>query len=191
MTRIENHSPREADRERELSSVAVDVLEQSKTLLTSLPDGLSFVKESVYVPKSNIAKHVRHIIDHYRLLFASRLETSHTENVAWVVDYDSRERNIAMETNKDVAIQEIERIQAIILNANIPLSTPVQLRALVSCASEEESEFESNYGRELWFCVHHTIHHHALIKAICIEHGIGIPDSFGLAPSTQKYYQKP
>ncbi|KAK9703694.1 hypothetical protein K7432_010595 [Basidiobolus ranarum] len=179
-------------KERELCFIAAEVLEQSKTLLNSLPNENSFVKESTYVPKSNIAKHTRHLVDHYRLLFVNLPDNSniHKGHSSWGVDYDSRDRNVPMETDKNVAIQEIEKLQFKILSTCIPLSTPVVVRAVIDSGSEEESEFQSNYGRELWFCIHHAIHHHALIKAICIEHGIDIPNSFGVAPSTQKYNQQ-
>ncbi|KAK9729650.1 hypothetical protein K7432_000163 [Basidiobolus ranarum] len=192
MTKNTSVPTEKTDKDYELGSVAAEVLQQSKALLESLPDALLFTKESVFVPKSNIAKHVRHLVDHYRLLLVNKPDTPCIQNgqTIWAVDYDSRDRNVPMETDKQIAIQEIEKLQTKILNNTMSLDTPVRLLAIVNSTEDKESEFLSNYGRELWFCIHHAIHHHALIKVICIEHKIDIPEEFGVAPSTQKHYQK-
>ncbi|ORX91896.1 hypothetical protein K493DRAFT_226913 [Basidiobolus meristosporus CBS 931.73] len=180
------------ERQNELRAIAVEILEQSKALLNSLPKD-SFTKESTFVPKSNVAKHVRHLADHFRLLLANKPEgTSCVSNghAAWTVDYDARDRNVPMETDVEVAIKEIEKLQSKLLNSDISLETPVHLLAIVNSTDDSRSEFPSNYGRELWFCIHHAVHHHALIKVICIEHKIEVPEEFGVAPATQNYNQK-
>ncbi|KAG0380501.1 hypothetical protein BGX24_007696 [Mortierella sp. AD032] len=46
--------------------------------------------------------------------------------------------------------------------------------------------FQSTFGRELWFCSLHAVHHFAMIKVICAEFGMPLTEGFGVAPSTLK-----
>ena len=50
----------------------------------------------------------------------------------------------------------------------------------------EEICYQSTFGRELNFCVHHAYHHCASMKMIAEDGGFGhaVPIGFGVAPST-------
>ena len=43
----------------------------------------------------------------------------------------------------------------------------------------------TNFLRELAFVTHHGVHHLAMIKVICLNYGVDLPENFGMAPSTQ------
>ena len=54
--------------------------------------------------------------------------------------------------------------------------------------TEKEIDFSSNFLRELGFVSHHSVHHMAIIKVLCQNHGVTLPINFGVAPSTQNAY---
>ncbi|CAG8713535.1 9240_t:CDS:2, partial [Acaulospora morrowiae] len=185
-------------------------LQQCIDLLKSLPDDESFVFESKYIPSSTIGKHVRHICDHFRLLLDSRpipvkrsfaeeyfITSDDNDNDSmntlndsseWNVDYDNRTRKGAAETSRALAIKQIERLQSTIQEYStiIPLNTPINM---CTVADKDPMHVQSTYGRELWFCCHHAVHHYALIRVICIELKIPFPEDFGVAPSTLLYME--
>lgn len=188
--------------EQEINRATYKILQQCIDLLKSLPDDGAFIFESKFVPSSTIGKHVRHVCDHFRLLFNSRpvstkrsladeyfndndndsFETLN-ESSDWSVDYDNRIRGGSIETSRITAIQQIERLQLAVLDysTSISLNTPISIGTIVD---EDPMHLQSTYGRELWFCCHHAIHHYALIRVICIELKIPYPEDFGIAPST-------
>ncbi|KAK3847404.1 MAG: hypothetical protein J3R72DRAFT_431333 [Linnemannia gamsii] len=65
------------------------------------------------------------------------------------------------------------------------LLQPVTLLATIDPAKGPVS-FQSTFGRELWFCSLHAVHHFAMIKVICAEFGMPLTEGFGVAPSTLK-----
>ncbi|RUS23138.1 hypothetical protein BC937DRAFT_92071 [Endogone sp. FLAS-F59071] len=202
----------------QIYTVAHKTLQQCITLLEAMPEQ-SYIKQSVVVPKGTIGKHVRfvlegyitkllekerttiqHVYDHFRLLLSSMPTTlTHSTNAnnesshisTWKVDYDKRERNVPLEQNIAAALDAIKWIQSLLdeaKNNSVPLSTPITLQAIID-PNSETSSFETSFGRELWFCCLHAIHHYALIKAICYELEISTPDEFGVAPSTLRAQQ--
>ncbi|KAI8067943.1 hypothetical protein BC940DRAFT_319058 [Gongronella butleri] len=131
------------------------------------------------MPASTIGKHVRHAYDHYILLF------KYAGKPNWTVDFDARQRNTPMEVDRNSAIAQLEQLKEQLEQVrDIPLETPVTLSASIDAHDPTKYPFSSTFGRELWYCVMHAVHHFASIKAICIEHGLDLPDDFGLAPST-------
>ncbi|KAI8875613.1 hypothetical protein K501DRAFT_233404 [Backusella circina FSU 941] len=132
------------------------------------------------MPGGTIGKHVRHIYDHFRLLYES-----YTVAADWIVDYDIRARNNPIETDKLAAIDSLKRMQTMVKDHNgIPLNTPLVLLAAISPQDTNKYQFDSSFGRELFYSCLHAIHHYASIKAICIELGLNPPNDFGMAPST-------
>ncbi|KAF9374278.1 hypothetical protein CPC16_001395, partial [Podila verticillata] len=127
----------------------------------------------------------------------------HEEAALWSVDYDARSREVPMETDIDVAVEQLEKTQFLLedyrdtLCATDPqqqnqqqhdqprfdLLQPVTLQATIDPA-RAPVRFQSTFGRELWFCSLHAVHHFAMIKVICGEYGMSLTDGFGLAPST-------
>ncbi|KAF9106959.1 hypothetical protein BGX27_008934 [Mortierella sp. AM989] len=123
-----------------------------------------YTKPSALACQGTIGKHVRHLHDHFRLLLSTYppckgLSLDHE----WLVDYDQRSREVPMETDIDVAIRELERIQFMLEKSqlsqqeSIPsgLSQAVTLQATID-PSYPPVSFQSTFGRELWFCSLHA-----------------------------------
>ncbi|KAF9326790.1 hypothetical protein BG006_009822 [Podila minutissima] len=165
-----------------------------------------YTRPSTLACNGTIGKHVRHLHDHYRLLLTTYPKNQDTAG-QWRVDYDARSREVPMETNIDVAIEELEKIQFMLEDYRDTLYTdhhhqqrqhdqepqerfdllqPVTLQATIDPA-RAPVRFQSTFGRELWFCSLHAVHHFAMIKVICGEYGMSLMEGFGLAPSTVQH----
>jgi len=200
--------------EQEIHRVAYKILQQCIDILRCLPSDDKYMYESKFLPSSTIGKHVRHLYDHFRLLLESKQlkakrtasgynfsdyddqcyeEPKEDNSKFWTVNYDNRSSNIPLETSRLTAIKQLEQLQATIVNdcTFIPFNTPIQIDATVdSNMLIDAIPFQSTYGRELWFCCHHAIHHFALIRVICAEQNIVVPEDFGIAPSTLQRQDK-
>ncbi|KAF9087788.1 hypothetical protein BGX23_007862 [Mortierella sp. AD031] len=174
-----------------------------------------YTKPSVLACQGTIGKHVRHLHDHYRLLLstfppAQGLSQEHQ----WSVDYDKRSREVPMESDIDYAIEELQGLQSRLERhvatldtfnkqqngaATTPTTAPTQqgppvpndlLQPVTLLATIDPIRgpvsFQSTFGRELWFCSLHAVHHFAMIKVICAEFGMPLTEGFGVAPSTLK-----
>lgn len=63
-------------------------------------------------------------------------------------------------------------------------------KAIESEASGGESignsyAVSTDFWRELAFVAHHGVHHMAVMKVICQNHGFELPENIGVAPSTR------
>ncbi|KAL2911456.1 hypothetical protein HK105_209068 [Polyrhizophydium stewartii] len=110
---------------------------------------------------------------------------------AALVDYDARERLAELETVPAAAVAALEAARAGLCAALVTRNpaTPVRVAA-VAVANGPPVVMLSTLAREVWFTLHHAIHHGALIRAICIEHGVpaaAIPATLGMAPSTLQH----
>lgn len=124
---------------------------------------------------ATVGQHIRHTIELYQCLFAGY----HTGKV----NYELRKRDVRIETDKDFAITQLQRISASIHKENKPI------RLESGFGDPEYSVItDTNYYRELIYNLEHTIHHMALIR-IGIEavSDVILPETFGVAPSTIQY----
>ena len=122
---------------------------------------------------STIGEHIRHIIEMFQCL-----ENQYEKGI---VNYDSRERNILIQTNPAYALQVIQQIQKRVGRPN----KKIELQQIIN---GEEIRIESNYFRELLYNLEHCIHHQALIKVAVLRHEtLIIDENFGVAPSTLAY----
>ena len=125
---------------------------------------------------ASIGQHVRHIIE----LFLC-LEQGYESGV---VNYEKRERDYKIETDKDLAVQLLKDIYHRIERTNIEL--------VMEAEDYEDSSgvitISSNYYREIAYNLEHTIHHMALIRVGINEvSSIELPDQFGIAYSTIQF----
>ena len=122
---------------------------------------------------ATIGEHTRHIIEMYQSLLKSYTSK--------VVNYDKRERNISIQTDKVVAIIAIDSILKNIDLENIEMT-------LQQGIDEVTFQVKTNYFRELLYNLEHSIHHQALIKvAVLKDKNIQICSEFGIAKSTIEY----
>ncbi|MBC7828329.1 MAG: DinB family protein [Chitinophagaceae bacterium] len=151
-------------------------------VFVQLADTLQQLSHEEYIKPCNtlfnntIGQHVRHIIELFQCL-----ENGYDSNM---VNYEKRPRDIAIETDKDLAARLLQDIFK-------KLSRPNKELVLEACYDEHTTEsitITTNYYREIAYNLEHTIHHMALIRVGITEvSGIQLSDDFGVASSTVKY----
>ena len=156
-----------------------DVLVQGLELLDAVDDDTyGFMVQAPY--SASIGKHYRHVIDHFECLVRG-LRTG-------IIDYDNRQRDLRLETSAEAA-----RSATIRLIADFHGLTTLEVEASCSVMysvgyhDAEPLAIDSIVAREIAYCVSHAIHHFAIIRLVCAEVGVIMPDIFGVAPSTLKY----
>jgi hypothetical protein len=124
-----------------------------------------------------VGPHVRHVIEHVEALFAGPR--------TGVLDYDSRARDRALESDPHLAQQRLLALQQRLGQLSAAqLDAPVQVLGQAGLEGEFNFRVASSVGRELAFLASHAVHHFALLAAHCREHRIPTPAHFGQAPST-------
>jgi hypothetical protein len=154
--------------------------EAIKNVFNQLDESLIKLSEAQYKQPSKIlfnatiGQHVRHIIELYICLY-NGYETG-------VVNYEKRNRDIRIETDKDFAIELLQMITHNLDRSNKDLLLEV-------CDDHSPAvPVATNYYREIIYNLEHTVHHMALIRVGINEvSAISIPESFGVASSTIKY----
>lgn len=155
------------------------ILSSIKNNLDELIDLLKQLSNTEYsnpcfqLGNSSIGEHTRHIIEMFQCL--------ENQYESGVITYDSRQRNVLIQTDTNFAIQQIVQIQNNLdkENKNIVLKQNIE---------NYEIQTESNYFRELLYNFEHCIHHQALIKVAVLQFStIEIDENFGVARSTIEY----
>jgi len=184
-----------------LRNASLAVLRQKKSLLSALQPA-QYTQPCLLVGGGSVGQHLRHSLDHFRKLFEgiavpkAGTVSSSSSHSHGSIQYDVRDRGTEIEKDLDAARREVERLIADVKALSSErLKDPVQATFVLS-AEGDAAALCSTVGRELGFCTHHAIHHHALIKAIASDLGIqaNLPHDFGLAPSTahhQKVHSAP
>ena len=151
---------------------------QLMNLLKSIgePD---YTKTNEVLSEATIGQHIRHILEFYLLLVSG--------SVTGIINYDKRERDLRIESSPSFAMNTIDRLIPAIDSINE--EDPVILEADYTIGGNSVSAIRSTAGRELAYCIEHSIHHQAIIKAGLIA--TGLPDltdeHFGVAYSTIRY----
>jgi hypothetical protein len=152
-----------------------DSFTQLTAALNSITDE-EYVQPSQNLSNATIGQHTRHIIELYQCLLNGYEQA--------VVCYDSRKRNAAIETDKDLAKS---LLVGIAMRSEQP-NKDLQLRAVYGDASADELVVHTNYYRELVYNLEHTIHHMALIKVGLKElNKAAVNEAFGVASSTVRH----
>ncbi|KAJ3164441.1 hypothetical protein HDU88_005318 [Geranomyces variabilis] len=188
-----------------------------------------YTRQSRFVMGSTVGKHVRHVLDHFRILLAETkaspsssssneapAPTHHEDDHSHVtpppqalspdgsplsLHYDTHPPHRSLSQSPGHALAELRvldaQIRGLAVTSARALDTPVAIGVVVTPnavdaegGGVEDPVFASSLGREIWHLCHHAIHHAALIRVICMEHSIPVPDSFGIAPSTQKHAEQ-
>lgn len=128
---------------------------------------------SAVLSNATIGQHLRHIVEFFEELFKG-YDTG-------LVNYDQRERDHRIETDRFFAMQKLRGVveslgkpgKELLLVASFPLH------------EEGPLEFQTNYYRELLYNLEHTVHHMAFIRVgIEAVSVIQLPVQFGIAEST-------
>jgi hypothetical protein len=157
----------------------ISLLEEGLRLLERTDD-TAYSKTSGLSSRGSIGAHLRHCLDFYKS-FLSGLELGR-------IDYNSRQRDSLIETDRHHAIHEIRQ-----LIAGLREILPIFRIAPILIATEDGSSREwcgSSIVRELEFLRSHTIHHYSLMAMLLRFEGIEPGEEFGVAPSTLRYWQE-
>lgn len=161
-----------------MKTVAKENLSQLREMLQTIKVE-SYTQKTDILSGSSIGQHIRHIIEFYLLLVSG--------SFSGTVSYDKRQRDQQIEENPDYAINVINRLMKGIetLDENLPMKFEGDFTANGS----SQNTIQSSVGRELAYCIEHSIHHQALIKAGLVALGLSglIDDNFGVAFSTIRY----
>ncbi|MEN8862705.1 MAG: DinB family protein [Lentimonas sp.] len=131
---------------------------------------------------SSVGMHLRHNLDHFEAFFQGLSKGQ--------IDYESRGRNTMIEELPEVATVALQKtVKQLDTLRSQEVDEVLQVREESEVGTVERFWLESSIGRELQFLLGHTVHHNALIGMIMRGHGIDLPASFGVAPSTQRHEQ--
>ena len=166
------------------------LLESLNASITQLIDILDIlaklskdIQDTLYIEK-NIGQHIRHINDH----FMAVKNGCSTE----VIDYNSRNRGVSIETKMSSAHKQMLSLCAWIDSLRKNASATefdknIKIRSEIDCFKTTNQTFKSTIARELLYLINHTIHHAAHIGLICRNEGIDIPLNTGMAPCTMSF----
>jgi hypothetical protein len=154
-------------------------LRQGVALLERLNDDL-YVKTVAPYFSSGVGKHIRHNLDHY--------ESFLTGLAGGKIDYDGRQRDHRVETDRRYAIEKM----LVIVSRLEALAAPERDHSILVQMNEADGAglppwSRSTIERELQFLMSHTVHHYALIAIVLKIQGFDCDQDFGVAPSTLKY----
>lgn len=157
--------------------IFIQITEQLKSLsnLLLLLDNKQYNQKIAHLGDASIGGHTRHIIELLKCVTNGYNDGT--------VDYFNRERNLMIETDKSIAINEIN-----ILSDKI-LQPDKQMKLLVDDADNSSPQYvTSTYFREVVYNAEHAIHHLALIRVALREMKLAIVgEDFGMAYSTIQY----
>jgi len=166
--------------------IITSLVKENRTQLSSGIDILGRISLEHYIYSedsdspwmSGIGKHYRHIIDFYDR-FIDQFP---------LVNYDLRNRDLEIETNKDAAIIKINYLREALKNYEIKdISKKIALYQGDMPFSRNEFIVNSSLGRELRYLIEHTVHHYAIIAMFLKYFGYSVPRGFGIAQSTLDY----
>ena len=161
-----------------MKTTAKKNLKQLMDLLNSISES-DYTKETDVLSGATVGQHIRHILEFYLLLVSG--------SFTGTVNYDKREREIRIENNPSFAKETIERLLPAI--DTIKEEDPIILEADYTIDAKSVDVIKSTAGRELAYCIEHSIHHQAIIKAGLITMGLSdiTDEHFGVAYSTIRY----
>lgn len=152
------------------------ILAQGIELLLHTPPAV-YIAANTETFGSSCGAHFRHVIQHYQAFLAGVC--------AGHVDYDLRDRTVALEIDIDVAIQALQEIR---IGFEAYDFSERQIEILQNYdPAKPKQPVPSSIARELTFLTSHSIHHYALIGVILRLKAIEVPRYFGFAPSTIYY----
>lgn len=130
--------------------------------------------------EASIGQHYRHVLEHYDCL-CHGLTTN-------IVNYDARQRDVGLETNVSKAMDRTCNILDSLVSLDpTELGRPCKSVQSLGYSATEPLAVRSNIGRELAYCIGHSVHHYAIIRLICASVEVNLPGNFGFAPATLKH----
>lgn len=161
-----------------MKDVAKDNLEQLKEML-QLISKEQYTQKSKILSGASVGQHIRHILEFYLLLVSG--------SFSGTISYDKRQRDKQIEENPLNAVETIDRLLKGI--DTLDLGQTVKFEGDFTTDGSQDNFTASSVGRELAYCIEHSIHHQAIIKAGLIDMGLSTiaGENFGVAYSTIRY----
>lgn len=142
----------------------------SLTDLLLLLSNKQYNQKVAHLGNASIGGHTRHIIELLKCVLDGYDKG--------IVDYINRQRNLSLETDRQLALQQLHLLSRAIINPDKPMHLITECDAVVT----------SSFYREIVYNAEHTVHHLALIKVALREMNLNFTsDDFGMATSTIKY----
>lgn len=138
-----------------------------------------FVKPLESLSRATVGQHLRHTLE-----FFICLEEGEKSGV---VNYDLRNHDKAIESDKFIALDFIQRIKKFV--NNISENKTLRFDVSYNPDSDESLSMDTNLYRELTYNLEHAVHHMAIMKIGIREVApyIPVPSDFGVAVSTIRY----
>jgi uncharacterized damage-inducible protein DinB len=161
-----------------MKAVAKENLMQLKEMLQAI-NNENYTRQNEILSGSSVGQHIRHILEFYLLLVSG--------SFSGTISYDKRQRDIRIEEDQQFAIQTIDRLLQGIDTLDETLT--VKFEGDFTADGTAQNIVRSSVGRELAYCIEHSIHHQAIIKAGLIVLGLSelTNENFGVAYSTIRY----
>ena len=158
-----------------------DILRDLAELLVRLDDD-AFTSPADPCYGSTIGQQVRHAIEHAEAVLAAPCGS---------VDFHSRERDTATETIRAVAHRRLNELteQFDGMRRQGMQDFALKVRHVVDSPDGQRDHWlDTSLSRELAFLQSHSVHHMALIGMMASLCGVSVPEGFGVAPSTRRYW---
>jgi uncharacterized damage-inducible protein DinB len=128
---------------------------------------------------STVGQHIRHTLEFF-ICLERGVERG-------LVNYDKREHDKLIETDKALAASTIEAIKRFV--SGVAGDKPLTLEVGYDLSKEQYVTVQTNLSRELVYNIEHAVHHMALIKIGVREIApyVQLPSDFGIAASTVRY----
>jgi hypothetical protein len=157
-----------------------EILLQLSQLVHSLTDE-DFKRPIAALSNSTIGQHLRHTLE----FFICLEQGCHTG----VINYDRRNHDKSIETDRQLAAETIGRILSFV--SNLEEDKAIKLEVNYDLDKEEFEVLESSTARELVYNIEHAVHHMAIMKIGINEIAsyVKLPSGFGIAASTIRHKQ--
>jgi uncharacterized damage-inducible protein DinB len=162
----------------QIKNACLDILDQLAGVVRQM-DEKDFYKPSITLSNTTVGQHLRHTIE-----FFICLEQGFKKGL---VNYDRREHDKLIESDKFLALTALERIKEFVSNQNSDQA--LQLEVGYERDSDVCLTISTNYLRELTYNIEHAVHHMAIMKIGIREVAkyVDLPGDFGIAVSTIRY----
>jgi hypothetical protein len=161
-----------------LTQACTRILSQLNHLVTQIHE-TDFSKPSEALSNSTVGQHLRHTLEFF-ICFERGFDRG-------VINYDKREHDKLIETDKFLALSALTRITDFVnaLNHNKVL----KLEVGYDLDQDEFITIDTNATRELVYNIEHAVHHMAIMKIGIREVApyVSLPYDFGVAASTVRY----
>jgi len=142
---------------------------------------IKFLEEDLFVKtngkNSSVGAHFRHIYERMECVILG-LESG-------VIEYDSRKRDVNIETKPNIAIEKFQYMKSFFekldnINRDLLIIETAGINA-------GKITLNSNFEREILYLIDHTTHHLAVVKILLEQFDVQLDSDLGKAASTIIY----